>query len=87
MKHRLRLNECYVADGIDLTEATTRTLDLRGSYVGAIYLYDAKINGTLILSGAYLDGTDGRALAADRLTVTGNMFCDKGFQADGGSAC
>ena len=27
-KHRLRLKECYAPDGVDLSEATTRTLDL-----------------------------------------------------------
>lgn len=43
--HRLRLDKCSVTDGIDLSEATTRTLDLRGCHVGAIYLYRATING------------------------------------------
>jgi hypothetical protein len=81
-KHRLRLNRCYVADGVDLTEATTQTLRLEGCHVGAINLYDAKINGALILSGAHLHGIDGRALGADNLTVTGNMVCN-GFQAEG----
>src|SRR5215469_7746831 len=35
-KHRLRLNGCYVPDGIDLSEATTRTLNLRGCHLGAM---------------------------------------------------
>jgi hypothetical protein len=61
LRYRLRLTGCYIADGIDLIEAKTRTLDLRGSYVGALYLYAAKINGTLVLSGAHLDGAAGRA--------------------------
>jgi len=46
-KHRLRLNECYLADGIDLSEASTRTLILQGCHVGAIRLLGAKINGSL----------------------------------------
>src|SRR5215831_1351715 len=37
-KHRLRLNGCYVPDGIDLSEATTQTMDLRGCHVGAMHL-------------------------------------------------
>jgi hypothetical protein len=82
-KHRLRLNECYVGDGIDLSEATTRTLDLRGCHVGAIYLYSAKINGDFRLSGARLDGNEGHALTAERLTITESMLCDEGFQANG----
>jgi hypothetical protein len=56
VKHRLQLNECCVADGIDLSEATTRTLDLQGCHIGAISLYGAKINGGLSLRGAHLDG-------------------------------
>jgi hypothetical protein len=80
--HRLRLDKCSVTDGIDLSEATTRTLDLRGCHVGAIYLYRATINGTFDLGGAHLDGKGGPALDAEGLTVTASMRCDKGFQAD-----
>ena len=83
IKHRLRLNECYIADGIDLSEATTRTLNLRGCHVGGIRLNDAKIIGIFRLSGAHLDGKDKPALNAAGLTVTADMFCDEGFQADG----
>jgi hypothetical protein len=81
--HRLRLDKCYVADGIDLPEATTRTLDLRGCQVGAVRLYRATINGTFDLGGAHLDGMGGPALDAEGLTVTASMRCDKGFQATG----
>jgi hypothetical protein len=35
-KHRLRLNNCYVADGIDLTEATARTVSLEGCRIVSI---------------------------------------------------
>jgi len=82
-KHRLRLTECYVADGIDLSEATTRTLDLRGCYVGPMGVCGAKINGAFDLGGAHLQGMDGPALDGRNLSVTGGMFCDEGFQADG----
>jgi hypothetical protein len=82
-KHRLRLNNCYVPDGIDLTEGTTQTLRLEGCRVAAINLIAAKVNGSFSLSGAHLNDADRRALAGDRLIITGNMFCDRGFQAHG----
>ena len=82
-KHRLRLTECCVAHGIDLSEATTRTLDLRGCRVGAIRLHSAKINGAFVLSGSHLIGKDGPALDAPGLAVTADMVCEAGFRADG----
>jgi len=84
IKHRLRLPGCYIADGIDLSEATARTLDLRGCHVGAIGLSGAKIDGAFFLSGAHLDGKGGAALIANGLNVTANMVCDGGFHANGG---
>jgi len=50
---------------------------------GEVNLIGASIGGQLSLRGAHLDGKDGTALTADRLTVIGNMYCDDGFQADG----
>lgn len=82
-KHRLRLKNCYVPDGINLEEATVRTLLLDGCHIGAIYLLGAKIDGSLRLSGAYVGGKDRRAIAADRLAITVNIWCDKGFQSYG----
>jgi hypothetical protein len=82
-KHRLRLNNCYIPDGINLEEATVRTLLLDSCHIGAIYLLGAKIDGSLRLSGAYVGGKDRRAIAADRLAITGNIWCDKGFQSYG----
>jgi hypothetical protein len=83
-KHRLRLHNCYVPDGINLEEASVRTLLLDGSRITAIYLLGAKIDGSLTLSGAHVGGKGRRAMAADRLAITGNIWCDKGFQAYGG---
>jgi hypothetical protein len=82
-KHRLRLNGCYVPGGIDLSEATTRTLDLQSCHVGAMHLDSARINGGLDLGGAHLHGEGGPALTAQGLTVTADMFCREGFQAAG----
>jgi hypothetical protein len=81
-KHRMRLNACHVADGIDLSEATIRTLHLRGCHVGMIRLSGTKIDGVFDLEGAHLDGKDGIALTANRLTVTGAMGCHE-LQAGG----
>ena len=82
-KHRLRLHNCYVPDGINLEEAAVRTLLLDGCHISAIYLLGARIDGSLILSGAHVGGKGPRAMSADRLAITGNVFCDKGFQAYG----
>jgi hypothetical protein len=83
LKHGLRLHNCYVPEGIDLSEATAQTIELQGCHVGAIRLDRAKINGVFILSGAHLDGKGGPALTAENLTVTTSMICDKGFRAHG----
>ena len=82
-KHRLRLKNCYVPDGIDLSEATTRTLELQGCRVGAVRLDDAEIGGVFDLRGTHLYGKDGPALSAESLTVTSDMRCDEEFYADG----
>ncbi len=82
LKHGLRLNECYLADGVDLSEATTRRLDLSDSHAGPILLDRTKINAIFALSGAHLNGKDGPALSAQDLTAA-DMFCDGKFQADG----
>ncbi len=83
LKHRLRLNSCHVADGFDLSEATSPTLSLYRCYVGAIRLYGTKINGSFDLEGAHLDGKGESAMYAAGLTVTASMYCSDGFQANG----
>ena len=82
-KHRLRLNHCYIPDGIELTEGTAQTLHLEGCRIAAIYLLGAKIDGSFGLSGAHVGGKGRRAMSADRLSVTGNMYCNEGFLAHG----
>jgi hypothetical protein len=56
---------------------------------GGIRLVGAHIGGQLNFQDAHLTGgqKDGKtdlALAADGLSVTGNMYCNQGFHADGG---
>jgi hypothetical protein len=80
--YRMRLNECCVPDGFDLSDATLRGMDLRGCDIGAMRLPYAKIDGVFDLRGAHLDGKGERALSAVGLTVTGDMFCH-GLQAEG----
>ena len=46
LKQPFRLHGCYVADGIDLSEATTETLDLRDCHVAVVNLSGAKVNGS-----------------------------------------
>ena len=82
-KHRLRLRNCYIPDGINLEEANVRTLLLDGCRVSTIYLFGTKIDGSFILSRAHVGDNRRRAIAADRLKITGNVFCDNGFQGDG----
>jgi hypothetical protein len=59
LKQRLLLNRCHVADGINLSEGTTPTLDLEGCHIGAISPCNAKLNGAFSLSGA-ASGRQGR---------------------------
>src|SRR5260221_12388935 len=82
--HRLTLEGCHIADGINLRETTTRSLHLTGCYAGRVRLVGAKINGDVGLSGAHLAGGGKGALEASRIAVTGDMFCDKAFRAAGG---
>ena len=82
-KHRLRLRNCYIPDGINLEEANVRTLLLDGCRVSAMYLFGTRIDGSLILSRAHVGGNGRRAIAADRLKITGNVFCDNGFRGHG----
>jgi hypothetical protein len=82
-KHRLRLRNCHIPDGINLEQATVRSLLLDGCRIGAIHLFGTKVDGSLILSRAHVGGNGRRAIAADRLNITGNIFCDNGFRSYG----
>jgi hypothetical protein len=82
-KHALLLDRCCIADGINLNDATIRTLGLEGCCAEPISLQRAKVNGQLSLRGANLFGRGGPAMDADGLTVAGSVMCDIGFRAEG----
>ena len=50
---------------------------------GAVRLPGAQITGQLVLRGATLTNETGPALTADRVSVVGDVFLDKGFTAIG----
>jgi hypothetical protein len=95
LKHTLLLVGCYIAEGINLSEATTRSLGLKKCHVGPSCLSNAKVNGVVNFRGTHLGtryvlpvgtfvlGWVKPALEADGLTVTASMVCDEGFRADG----
>jgi hypothetical protein len=75
-------------DAYRLTVSGDMSCDGRFHAVGTTSLVGASIGRQLNFRGAQLkgiqlDGKDGLALAAYRLTVSGDMFCDEGFRADG----
>jgi hypothetical protein len=55
----------------------------RSRIAGGVWLDNAHIAGILNLSGVQLSNPGGEALLADRLTVDANVYCDRGFTADG----
>lgn len=70
LKHQLRLTRCFVADGIELSDAMTKTIRFIGCHIGPIRLKGTRIDGTLELSGSYLNGRHGPALNGDGLVVS-----------------
>jgi hypothetical protein len=73
-----------VLEELDGTAAeVSGSLILQGCAARAVDLDVAHIGGQLSLSGAKLANPGGRALHADRMTVSGGMYCQDGFQAEG----
>ncbi|WP_019632140.1 hypothetical protein [Actinomadura atramentaria] len=57
---------------------------LEGSVVGGgLWLDGAHVTGILNMSGVTLRNPGGDALLGDRLTVDANVYCDRGFTAEG----
>jgi len=83
VKHPLRLDGCVVPGGIRLSNATARSISLRGCRLGVITMEGARVTGDIDLCAAQLDGMGKRVLNCDGLTVTGRMNCCEGFTATG----
>jgi len=83
VQHSLWLEACDIADGIDLSEAATRSLQLDNCHLGPVRMIGVTISGSLSLRGSHIDGHGEPALQADMSTVSGAVLCDGGFRADG----
>jgi hypothetical protein len=81
--HRLSLIRCAIPEGILLTDARARRIDLSGSYIRGLHADGLAVEGDLVLSGARLENPNGDALVADGMTVEGSVFLDRGFHATG----
>jgi len=81
--HRLSLIRCAIPEGILLTDARARRIDLSGSYIRGLHADGLAVEGDLVLSGARLENPNGDALVADGMTVEGGVFLDEGFHATG----
>jgi hypothetical protein len=83
VQHSLWLEGCHMTGWIDLTMATTRSLQLDNCYLGSIRMIGTKIAGELSLRGSHVRGEKEPALQADMATVSGSVLCDQGFASDG----
>ena len=83
VRHSLWLEGCHMTGWIDLTMATTRSLQLDNCYLGSIRMIGAKIAGELSLRGSHLRGKQEPTFQADMAAVSGSVLCDQGFISDG----
>jgi hypothetical protein len=83
LAHRLSLIRCAIPEGILLTDARARRIDLSGSYIRGLHADGLAVEGDLVLSSARLENPNGNALSADGMTVEGGVFLDEGFHATG----
>ena len=81
--HRLSLIRCAIPEGILLTDARARRIDLSGSYIRGLHADGLAVEGDLVLSGARLENPNGDALVADGMTVEGDVFLNREFHATG----
>jgi uncharacterized protein YjbI with pentapeptide repeats len=81
--HRLSLIRCAIPEGILLTDARARRIDLSGSYIRGLHADGLAVEGDLVLSGARLENPNGDALSAAGMTVEGDVLLDEGFHATG----
>ena len=83
VQHSLWLEGCHMTGWIDLTMATTRSMQLDNCYLGAIRMIGTNIAGELSLRGSHIHGEQEPALQADMTAVSGSVLCDQGFVSDG----
>jgi hypothetical protein len=57
--HRLSLIRCAIPEGILLTDARARRIDLSGSYIRGLHADGLAVEGDLVLSGARLENPNG----------------------------
>ena len=69
--HRLSLSRCAIPEGIVLTDARTRGIDLSGSYTQRIHADGLAVKGDLVLSGLICTG-EVRLL---RARIKGHLIC------------
>jgi hypothetical protein len=91
------LQRCWFEEPPDLRAATAVYLDFSHSWLPGLMADDLRVDGHLILAGCRVDGRagrpgpgsavrrglDGRALSATGITVTGSVFMNDRFTADG----
>ena len=75
IRHRLKLNKCYIAKRVTLRDARTRTINLEGSRVDSIHGSGVKLSGSLTLSGGFLAEGQVRLAGA---RIIGNLDCTGG---------
>jgi hypothetical protein len=83
IRQSVQLRGCRLDDGLDLSEARTRSLDLTRCHIRGLSLNGAHIEGNVGLVGAHLADTSGYALDADGLTLSRDLFCRDGFRSQG----
>ena len=69
VQHSLWLERCHMTGWIDLTMATTRSLQLDNCYLGSIRMIGTKMAGELSLRGSHIRGEKEPALQSDMATV------------------
>lgn len=73
----LLLRDCRFDEPIDLADAVTESIDLRGSRLTLLSAYGARVHGTLDLRDTVITGEGERAVHADGAHIDGSLFADR----------
>ena len=79
LPHPLRLIKCAIPDPIDLGAATTRTISLSGSRIGALAASGSRIEGNLFLNNGF--HAEGEVILIGS-AVEGQLICNRGTFAN-----